>query len=141
VTIFHERLQQSLAQPNLREKLLAKAELDEDGYLLWKGTIGTKGYGKYNSIEVHKLWYVLHHGPVPEGLVLAHACHKKLCLTCARPATQGANIREMAERITHCPYGHPYDKANTFLNSRGGRHCRTCNNAQWKKGKEWQRAR
>ena len=28
---------------------------------------------------------------------------------------------------THCPSGHPYDEANTYLTRSGGRKCRTCN--------------
>lgn len=28
-------------------------------------------------------------------------------------------------RKTHCPHGHKYDAANTYL-SPSGRHCRTC---------------
>ncbi|MHB1670426.1 endonuclease domain-containing protein [Thiomonas sp.] len=29
-------------------------------------------------------------------------------------------------RSTHCPAGHPYDEANTYLDSRGRQHCRVC---------------
>ena len=29
-------------------------------------------------------------------------------------------------RKSHCPAGHPYDEANTYVNPRGGRSCRTC---------------
>jgi len=27
---------------------------------------------------------------------------------------------------THCPKGHPYDEANTYINKSGGRECREC---------------
>jgi len=27
---------------------------------------------------------------------------------------------------SHCPAGHPYDEANTYVNPRGGRSCRIC---------------
>jgi hypothetical protein len=27
---------------------------------------------------------------------------------------------------TCCPKGHPYDTENTYISTRGGRHCRTC---------------
>jgi hypothetical protein len=30
-----------------------------------------------------------------------------------------------AEKQT-CPQGHPYDEENTYFDSRGSRHCRTC---------------
>jgi hypothetical protein len=29
-------------------------------------------------------------------------------------------------RKSHCPAGHPYDEANTYVNPRGGRSCRIC---------------
>lgn len=29
-------------------------------------------------------------------------------------------------RKTHCPYGHPYDEANTYTDRKGGRNCRAC---------------
>jgi hypothetical protein len=30
---------------------------------------------------------------------------------------------------THCPDGHPYDEANTYVRPDGGRECRICRNA------------
>jgi hypothetical protein len=31
---------------------------------------------------------------------------------------------------THCPYGHPYDEANTYIAPNGWRKCRTCTKAR-----------
>lgn len=38
-----------------------------------------------------------------------------------------ATLRARADLITHCPRGHAYDKANTYLNAKGKRICRACN--------------
>lgn len=48
----------------------------------------------------------------------------------ATPKEQAENKREPKRNHqrakTHCPKGHPYDEANTRLNSRGHRTCRAC---------------
>ncbi len=74
--------------------LMADSRIDKAGCRMWTGAVHKKGYGLYNSQPVHVLWWVAHNGPVPEGLVLAHSCHKKLCLIHARPVTQAVNIWE-----------------------------------------------
>ena len=28
--------------------------------------------------------------------------------------------------LTHCPHGHPFDEANTYIDPKGGRRCRKC---------------
>jgi hypothetical protein len=35
-------------------------------------------------------------------------------------------IPSINARKTHCPEGHPYDEANTYLDAKGCRHCRSC---------------
>lgn len=128
MTVFYERFEQCLKNPNLLQILESKSLWDSDGCLIWQGAKSPRGYGKYNSIEVHKLWYVKSNGPVPIGLVLAHSCHKKLCLIHARPLTQADNIRETTTLITCCPYGHAYDEKNTRYGLKGERICRRCSN-------------
>ncbi len=38
-----------------------------------------------------------------------------------------AATRARAAAITHCPHGHLYDEANTYINKKGTRICRVCN--------------
>lgn len=38
-----------------------------------------------------------------------------------------ASLRARANLITHCPRGHVYDEANTYMNAKGKRICRACN--------------
>lgn len=41
-------------------------------------------------------------------------------------AKVAAIVRARAARITHCPRGHAYDEANTYINAKGKRICRAC---------------
>lgn len=44
----------------------------------------------------------------------------------ATPRQQARHGREM----THCKRGHRYDEANTYLDAKGLRHCRSCRRQQ-----------
>lgn len=91
----------------------------------------------------HTLIYEVKHGSIPPGYVVDHTCHDpKTCeggLTCLHRScinpthleikTRGSNSdaeRSVRHRPTACPAGHPYDEANTYVDARGSRHCRTC---------------
>jgi hypothetical protein len=53
---------------------------------------------------------------------------KRVCLTCRR-------------ELTHCPQGHPYDEENTYVDSSGYKHCRTCRRervAKWREDNNYQ---
>lgn len=56
----------------------AKVEKTEDCWT-WTGNTYWDGYGQFwlNSkmIRAHRYAYELMHGPVPEGMLLDHACH------------------------------------------------------------------
>ena len=41
-----------------------------------------------------------------------------------------AKHRARADKITHCPHGHPYDETNTYFGRKGERICRACNTAR-----------
>lgn len=41
-----------------------------------------------------------------------------------------AAVRARAASITHCPRGHLYDEANTYIGKNGGKRCRACNAAR-----------
>lgn len=91
----------------------------------------------------HRVAYEWLVGPIPVGLDLGHVCHDQdascpggLCMhrRCVNPAhlrpmtraENCANGRHNASR-THCPRGHAYDEANTYVTPSGYRQCRTCN--------------
>lgn len=120
------------------------------GCWLWTGS-ASNGYGYIRrgggtgNIRAHRAAYELLVGPVPDGMELDHLCGVKQCVNPAHlePTTHQQNMkrsklgaisraRQLAK--THCPYGHPYDEANTYITPKGDRHCRTCD-------RERQRAR
>jgi hypothetical protein len=51
---------------------------------LWQGAPMPNGYGKFflgGKIKaVHRLSWEAENGPVPEGMVIDHKCHQKLCV-------------------------------------------------------------
>lgn len=50
----------------------------------WQGQVGTSGYGRTNHgtnrPDAHRVAYVMEHGSIPEGHVIDHKCHNKLCV-------------------------------------------------------------
>lgn len=76
-----------------------------------------------------------------------NTCRNKItgarsCKVCRREALRRCKERKRGGPIpiafskrTHCPKGHPYDEANTYIH-RGHRYCRTCHNERRRKQKE-----
>lgn len=114
--------------------------------MLWMNAPNAKGYallrvgGRRGAVlYAHRFSYELAYGPVPKGLVIGHLCRMRHCVAPdhLEAVTVGENIRrgETGSNMrskTHCPQGHPYDEANTYVRPRGGRQCRTCRAAQKK---------
>lgn len=117
----------------------------------WTGPVAPQGYGvTYAGGKrqgAHRVAYQLNVGPIPPGLCIDHLCHNAdpLCgldndcphRRCCNPAHLEATTSQMnslrgntmAARNaakTHCPYGHPYDDANTRVAPDRGRRCRIC---------------
>lgn len=107
---------------------------DGGGYLqvsLWRD-------GSERRVSVHRLVLVAFVGPAPKGM---EACHNdgdstNNTLANLRWDTRSANSLDRVRhgthpeaRKTHCPAGHPYDEANTYLDPRARRQCRPCRQA------------
>lgn len=113
---------------------------------IWKRATRS-GYGIFavtpkDLRPAHRFAYEQLVGPVPDGLCVLHRCDNRPCV---RPehlflGTKADNTADMiakgravnpqaaANRAkTHCPQGHPYSKANTYIERSGARQCRTCN--------------
>lgn len=111
---------------------------------IWTGLVSRDGYGylRFDGRNrlAHRVSYVIARGPIPDGLTIDHLCYVKNCMNpahleavtsavnYARAVANGrvAGNGEENRRKTHCPQNHPYDEANTHVNTRGSRVCRTC---------------
>src|SRR5688572_15298255 len=104
----------------------------------WIGFIGNHGYGVFSLRTkcqrlAHRVSYEWAKGPIPEGHHVDHLCRNKRCvnpnhLEAVLPiinAWRSDAGRPQASR-THCPRGHEYNHANTYIKVRGGRECRKC---------------
>ena len=107
---------------------------------LWTGSHNNKGYGSYRiggkTIGAHRVSWELQFGPIADGAVVMHLCDNPPCVRPSHLALggQSANIADAFRKgrisrynalKTHCPKGHPYDEANTYLYGRR-RICRAC---------------
>lgn len=114
-----------------------------DGCWTWTGTT-MRGYGQFKTTrleQAHRVSWRMHFGPIPAGRSVCHSCDNPPCV---RPdhlwlGTHAQNMRDMAlkgraasvgKNKTHCPQGHEYSLANTYIDKRNKRYCRTCQNAR-----------
>ena len=114
---------------------------------LWVGCLRhPSGYGAFYNrntmVHAHRWSYEQVHGPIPADLQIDHLCRVRHCVNPAHleAVTQRENLIRgegfagKQSRQTHCKYGHAFTEDNTYVNSKGGRRCRTCK-------RNWQRAR
>jgi hypothetical protein len=94
----------------------------------------TLNAGKTHCIHGHEF--------TPENTVLINGGRGRACRTCRRwqwrratakkrglplPETPESETTPYSSRLkTACPSGHPYDEANTYVDPKGARRCRTC---------------
>lgn len=112
---------------------------DRDGY----GRITLSRDGRPRGELAHRVAYTEWCGPIPVGLEVDHLCGVRDCI---RPdhleAVTGAVNKARRSAVyelgalnaskTHCPEGHPYDAANTYVApSSGFRNCRTCRSGKY----------
>lgn len=73
-----------------------------DGCHPWSGWMSPGGYGKFKtggkSVFAHRYAWERVNGPIPEGMVIDHACRNPACVNIAhlRLATQAENTRNLS---------------------------------------------
>ncbi len=130
----------------LRKQFESQYEEQSNGCWLWTGpTNGAAGYGQMKVFggiaPAHRVAYELYVGAIPEGLVIDHLCHTRLCVNYEHlePVTfqenilRGEGLAAKNARKTHCLREHEFTKENTYIDKRGSRYCRKCVNIRARK--------
>ena len=71
---------------------------DPDAHAFWTGP-RVSGYGMSNHEWAHRIIYRLHHGSIPEGMVVRHRCHTRSCVRIEHLdiGTQSENMQDTVE--------------------------------------------
>lgn len=100
---------------------------------IWKGHVGSKGYGKAwakkRGWKAHVFSYFVTVGRVPKGKELDHLCELRACVNPGHlePVTHTENMRRGRwGKATHCIWGHEYTPENTGIGTSRGRPQRYC---------------
>ena len=73
------------------------------GCLLWIGSCNPDGYGTFHRkpyVSAHRFAWILHYGPIPEGLSVLHRCDTPPCVNVKHLflGTQGQNMADAAQK-------------------------------------------
>jgi hypothetical protein len=99
--------------PNTLESGFEKFAIkNPEGCWGWKGSTSSKwNYGQYrynmNRIRAHRASWIIHNGPIPEGIHVLHRCDNYIC---ANPehlflGTNLDNIKDMLKKNRHPTIG------------------------------------
>lgn len=147
-----------------RDRLFSRAVPGRNGCIIWTGAVNpATGYGQLKvqgqRWSAHRLAYVVVKGPIPDGLVIDHACHNRdaTCVggncihhRCINPhhldaVTSSENharsphTKRANKRRTHCLQGHEMTPENTLATG-ATRTCRTCRNQRVRENRARKRA-
>ena len=115
----------------------------------WHQGVGASGYGVLTvqinfvkkTFSTHRLAWIAAFGPIPDGLLVCHACDNRLCVNPHHLmlATARANSIDMSQKGRarprgsdqrapggQCKRGHDYSPENTYTSPSGARNCRPC---------------
>lgn len=142
-------------EEQVMRRFLAKIDRrGADECWLWTAS-SSNGYGQYiidgKNHRTHRLAYELWVGPIPEGegyhgVCVCHRCDNPLCCNPAHLflGSNSDNVADMWEkrrsggfaaenaRKTHCKRGHEFTEKSSYVNPKGSRVCRLCDNLRRK---------
>jgi len=109
--------------------------ITESGCWIWTGFVSPDGYGRFRMEEssrlAHRCSYVLHRGPIPDGLEINHICGIRSCVNPdhLEAVTHQENVdKSIRIKKTHCHNGHPLSGDNLY-EYRGLLACKICRRA------------
>ena len=122
-----------------------KISILENGCWEWTARRFSNGYGQFwdgaRNRLAHRWSYEHHVGSIPDDLCLDHLCRNRACVNPEHlePVTLGEHLRRgdtiTARRAaqTHCIHGHALSGNNLIRRRNGTRHCRECQNINWRR--------
>jgi hypothetical protein len=131
------------------EQRFWKYVVKTSGCWTWSGCVNEHGYGiiggenSRDNVLAHRLSWMIHFGPIPDGLFVCHRCDNPPCV---RPdhlfvGTNTDNIRDASAkgRMKHipkqfCKRGHEFTSENTYV-WRGHRQCRECGRINYRESR------
>lgn len=137
----------SEVRQHLLSVLSSRSRIDgATGCWLWNGHTRGRNRFKYGLVDVcgkrygaHRLSYILHKGPIPEGgdfrgMCICHTCDNPLCvnpdhlfLGTHQENMTDKTVKGRTERSkTHCRHGHERNEENTYRYKGGSAQCRVC---------------
>lgn len=130
------------------DRLWGRLDRLESGCWEWTGSRNEDGYGVIqiagSPTKAHRAaWVLSGRGPIPDGLLVMHACDNPPCcnpahLRLGTVAENNADRHSKGRTVmptngpdfwrnkTHCPSGHPYSGDNVRLRPDGRRRCAAC---------------
>lgn len=133
------------------ESFIERYTVESSGCWNYVGHLNKAGYGKTmhhgKAVLVHRMSWMLHKGPIPDGLNALHKCDNRKCCNPDHLflGTHQDNSNDAKSKgrlpgpksFTHCKKGHLFTLETSMFNNRTGRkRCRICHNAS---KRDWER--